>query len=230
MTEAIRAYNDPERARKYHTQRAFDPPRKARMFEVMLDILQALLPSGGKVLELGAGTGDFSKVLLDSGFFSQIQVTDGAEEMLSLARQDLHSEQVTFQLLDFTKPWTAPEPLDAMVSSMALHHAPDKLFTVQQAFQNLRPGGVLLIGDHVAGATPQTHHLIALERARVKQVPAEEVPDWVEQDQEAQARQGNICEPLDVYLSVLQQAGFLHVDCLWRDYWMAVFLAVKPYE
>lgn len=230
MTEAIRAYNDPDRARRYHTQQAFDPPRKARMFEVMLDTLQALLPSGGRVLEFGAGSGDFTKVLLDSGFFSHIEATDGAEEMLALARSEITAPQVSFRLLDFTQSWEAPEPLDAIVSSMALHHAPDKLFSFQQAFEALRPGGVLVIGDHIAGVTPQTHRLISLERARVKQVPEGQVPDWIEQDTQVQAAQGNICEPLDVYLNVLQQAGFLHVDCLWRDYWMAVVLAVKPYD
>ncbi|GEM45345.1 class I SAM-dependent methyltransferase [Deinococcus cellulosilyticus] len=230
MTDAIRAYHDPDRARRYHTQHAFDPPRKARMFEVMLDTLRALIPAGGRVLELGAGSGDFTKVLLDSGFFSRIEATDGAEEMLSLAQSEITAEQVSFRLLDFTRPWSAPEPLDAIVSSMALHHAPDKLFSFQQAFQALRPGGVLVIGDHIAGATPHTHRLISLERARVKQIPEAQVPDWILQDEQAQAAQGNICEPLDVYLNVLQQAGFMHVDCLWRDHWMAVVLALKPYE
>lgn len=230
MTRALRAYNDPERARRYHTAQAFDPPRKARMFEVMLDFLQALLPAGGKVLELGAGSGDFTRVLLDSGHFSRIILTDGAEEMLALAQTEIQNERVSFQQLDFTQRWSPPELLDAVVSSMALHHAPDKLFSFQQAFEALKPGGVLVIGDHIAGVSEVTHRLIALERARVKQVPEEHLQEWLRQDANFQAAQGNICEPLDVYLTSLQQAGFLHVDCLWRDHWMAVLLAVKPYD
>jgi hypothetical protein len=40
--------------------------------------------------------------------------------------------------------------------------------------------------------------------------------------------EGNRCEPVAQYQNYLVTSGFEDMDCLWRDYWLAVFVARKP--
>jgi tRNA (cmo5U34)-methyltransferase len=72
--------------------------------------------------------------------------------------------------------------------------------------------------------------LIERERARVRlgeKVDEEKVLEFTQQDKLSQANEGNHCESLADYFDVLNEAGFKGVDCFWRDYWMAVFMAFK---
>ncbi len=241
MTEqSIRAYNNVERAQRYNTQTGFDPKRKERMLDAALQSLLELTPRGATLLELGAGTGLFTQKVLNTEHFAELHITDGAPAMLEIAQQQLVGGRVSlhFDMLDFAAPTWADrytdQRFDAVISSMAIHHVGDKQQLFAQVFQVLKPGGIFVIADHLAGAAPSIDRLLGTERGRIKlatqgkaQNDAEAMNTFLQTDAAKQAAEGNQCESLGQYLQYLAAAGFQSADCLWRDYWLALFVAQK---
>jgi len=235
--DALNYYGDQENARHYDSQTGFDPGRKQEMLRVTLRLLMDMAPAGARLLELGAGSGLFTRMLADSRHFSIIQATDGAKAMLDLARPRLDATQapVVFYALDFTQEdWGGAcrgASFEAVTSSMALHHATNKRRLFRQVFDALAPGGAFVFANHMAGSSPLTSRLIGLERGRVKireERPAlTDLEAFIQADERKQEQQGNRCEAVADYLGHLGAVGFTDVDCLWRSYWLAVFVARK---
>ena len=233
-------YNDSTRAERYHRRKGFAPERTERMHQVMLDLLITLTSPQSTALELGAGTGLFTEKLLKANHFREIYVTDGAAAMLTIAQQTLESEHTPlhFVKLDFTTDWSglfAGIGFDAITSSMALHHADDKQQLFQQVFSTLKPKGVFVLADHMAGASACIRHLLARERALVRlgrdgTEDPERVLEMINGDEERGRKEGNLCETVAQYQCYLDKSGFEDVDCIWRDYWLAVFMARKPMD
>ncbi len=135
-----------------------------------------------------------------------------------------------FAQLDFATDWTglfAGIRFDAITSSMALHHADDKQQLFQQVYSALKPNGVFVLADHMAGASACIQYLFARERALVrlrrdgKENP-ERVLELISGDEERGRAEGNVCETVVQYERYLDQSGFEDVDCIWRDYWLRV--------
>jgi SAM-dependent methyltransferase len=116
---------------------------------------------------------------------------------------------------------------------MAIHHAADKQQLFRQVFAVLKPKGVFVFADHMAGTSACIQHLIDRERALVRlgrdhQEDPEQILKVIHRDEEWQRAEGNLCESVLQYQHYLAVSGFKDVDCLWRDYWLAVFVARKP--
>ena len=231
-------YDDTQNAQRYHARTGFDPARKQEMLDVTLRLLTELAPAGARLLELGCGSGLFTAILATSGHFGAISATDGAEAMLEIARSPSASAPtpVVFETLDFTRrDWASqypPASFDAVTSSMALHHAVDKQRLFSQVYEALAPGGVFVFADHMAGSSASIERLIDRERARIKlgkdEPSSADIKIFIESDRRKQAAQGNHCESVADYLGYLEAVGFVSVDCLWRSFWLAVFVAQKP--
>jgi tRNA (cmo5U34)-methyltransferase len=149
-------YNNSARAERYHQKKGFASERTARMHEVKLDLLTTLTAAQSTILELGAGTGLFTEKIIRTHHFREIYVTDGAPAMLQVAQKTLEAEQahLHFIQLDFTTNWPgllAGIGFDAIASSIALHHAADKHHLFQRIFAMLKPQGVFVLADHIAG-------------------------------------------------------------------------------
>ncbi|MBS4201794.1 class I SAM-dependent methyltransferase [Bacillus sp. FJAT-49732] len=238
---SIQSYNKLERAADYNTKKGFDPKRKEEMLDVALSLLLDLTPKGTTILELGAGSGLFTKKLINTEHFNEILVTDGAEAMLDIARNELESDStnLVFTTLDFTrKNWSEKymeNKVEAVTSSMALHHADDKRVLFKEIYNVLDDGGSFVFADHMAGSSPLVEKLIGNKRARIKlassgeDINAEDkIENFIISDKAKQQSEGNKCESTTQYLNYLHEAGFVDVDCIWRDYWLAVFVAIKP--
>ncbi|MBS4219914.1 class I SAM-dependent methyltransferase [Bacillus sp. FJAT-49711] len=237
---SIQSYNYHERAAEYHTKKGFDPKRKEEMLDVTLSLLVDLTPKGATLLELGAGSGLFTKKLISTDHFNEILVTDGAEAMLDIAQNDLESTstKLEFTTLDFTKKnWSEnymENKVEAVTSSMALHHADDKRVLFKEIYNVLNVGGFFVFADHMAGSSPLVEKLIGNKRARIKLASLSEdlndedkIEKFIISDKAKQKSEGNKCESITHYLTYLHEAGFVDVDCIWRDYWLAVFVAKK---
>lgn len=238
--QSIKSYNNPERAADYNVKKGFDPKRKDEMLNVTLELLTDLLPKGASILELGAGSGLFTEKIIKTEHFKEIIVSDSAEAMLEIARSNLssNSTNLVFDTLDFTqKEWAKKYKkikIDAVTSSMALHHAEDKKTLFKEIYSILSANGVFVFADHMAGSSTLIDTLIGTKRAKIKlNLSGEEIYDmnrineFIKEDKEKQDAEGNKCESLSSYLHYLKEVGFVDVDCLWRDYWLAVFVAKK---
>ncbi|MCC9076011.1 methyltransferase domain-containing protein [Litorilinea aerophila] len=111
------------------------------------------LPPGGRVLDLGCGTGANLERLLALGLpFGAYSGVDRSPDMLAQARAKFgHLAHVEFQQLDLlVDPW--PEgPFDLIVSTWAFEHLPEPEAVVAKAWTRLRPGGHMILLTEIAG-------------------------------------------------------------------------------
>jgi 2-polyprenyl-3-methyl-5-hydroxy-6-metoxy-1,4-benzoquinol methylase len=112
------------------------------------------LPSQGKtILEIGCGTGEFSRLLAKR--FDKVIAIDLSPKMIEVAKQhSQHFGNIDFQVADILE-WQFPlEKFDAIASIATIHHLP-----LAQLLPNLKatlkPGGKLVILDLVEYEYPK---------------------------------------------------------------------------
>lgn len=131
------------------------------MFEAQEEIARRLLTRGDRrierFLDLGAGDGGFAELVLDWFPESAAVLVDFSEPMLAAAERRLAIADGRCRIVrgDLSgSGWRDGLPegrYDAVVSRFAIHHLTDarKRELYAEAFDLLRPGGVLLNWEHV---------------------------------------------------------------------------------
>ena len=108
------------------------------------------LSPGGRVLEVGCGTGrNLATLLRAVGTHGHVYGVDLSEGMLAEAgklcvRQGWHN--VTLTRADASR-YTAPELVDGVIFSLSYAVMPHHREVLQQAWEQLRPGGHLVVVD-----------------------------------------------------------------------------------
>jgi tRNA (cmo5U34)-methyltransferase len=116
-----------------------------------------------RVLDLGTGTGETARRVLDVhpaaslvGVDASARMLDGARRALPAARVELHVRRLEDALPD--------GPFDLVISALAVHHlvADGKRSLFRRVLEVLRPGGRFVLGDVVTtdegtGTTPVDH-------------------------------------------------------------------------
>lgn len=106
----------------------------------------ARLAPGMKALEIGCGTGLFTKLFAESG--SEILAVDISEDLIEIAnRFDFPMGNVIFRTIPFEDAALTREgPFDAVIGSSVLHHLEVKP-ALQRIFGLLKPGGRLAFAE-----------------------------------------------------------------------------------
>ncbi len=108
------------------------------------------------ILEIGTGTGSFA---IDAAeHCAKVIAIDVSIGMLKFAQQKAKSKGLTnieFHHAGFLTYENLGEPLDAVVSQLALHHLPDfwKLIALRRIFEMLKKGGKFYLRDTVYSFT-----------------------------------------------------------------------------
>jgi tRNA (cmo5U34)-methyltransferase len=106
-----------------------------------------------RVLELGVGTGETARRVLERYPEADWTAIDANEAMLGRAREALPHAELRLSRLEDPLPHG---PFDLVVSSLVVHHldgaAKQDLF--RRLFDVLRPGGVFVLGDVVVPDDP----------------------------------------------------------------------------
>lgn len=131
-------------------------------------VREAALPPGGTVLDAGCGPGLVASAMLAAGF--RVVGVDLSREMIERARRrcEAFGERARFvQSSVFDEPVAALGPFDGAISRYVLHHVQDPSAFVNRQVELLRPGGVLVVCDHLTDPDPaRASHHEWLERAR----------------------------------------------------------------
>jgi tRNA (cmo5U34)-methyltransferase len=190
-------------------------------------LMAELLPFGAQptatFLDLGAGTGAASRAVLERHPESTAILADFSPEMMGAGEAELRPFEGRYRYVEFdllTGPWPAdiPAAVDAVVTSLSVHHLPDerKQSLFGEIYQRVRPGGWYLNYDPVRAEDPAV-------TAMWTRVTDEENPDAARKRHhrtaEEQARYENhvrYISPLDVQLGYLRSAGFHGVDVWWK--------------
>lgn len=134
---------------------------RTQRFGIVLDALAHARPELKTVLDIGAGLGSFSKLILARFPEANVLTLDYDPALLQLARHNLadHPDRVTIIEADLRVPdWPeriGVDKVDAVVSSTALHWLPtDKLVRLYQALAGvLADGGLFFNADHLSHPT-----------------------------------------------------------------------------
>jgi tRNA threonylcarbamoyl adenosine modification protein (Sua5/YciO/YrdC/YwlC family) len=136
----------------------FDPDTYAQMirtdipvFDRLQDELAAATGAGARrILELGTGTGETTRRLLQRHPDATLVGMDGSAEMLGRARQALPRQRVELRVARLQEP--LPEgPFDLVASALAVHHLTDseKADLFARIAAALAPGGRFALADVV---------------------------------------------------------------------------------
>jgi tRNA (cmo5U34)-methyltransferase len=198
---------------------------------VLLDALQLHLPAAGQVIDLGAGTGRVSKMILKRFTDCQITLLDFSLQMLSVVPRKLEGFAGRFETKVgdfFEEAVDCPDnAYDVVVSVFAICHGRgqdkyQKLY--QKIWRWLKPGGLFICYDHVLGANDK---FTTLNIAGWKRYM--ELSQSVESTREGivSTYQEDDPLPLAAHLDILRQVGFQAADVLWKRDIFGIYAGVK---
>lgn len=209
------------------------------LFDVQEDLVRRLITRGGRrvrrFVDLGAGDGGFTELLLDLYPESSGVLVDFSEPMLAAAEQRLASKPNRWEIVkaDLASPeWRdglpGREQFDAIVSRLAIHHLPDerKHALYAEAHELLRPGGIFLNWEHVetAGLAEGLfdeyfrERMIGAEQKRENPRPPEEVVRSYDD-----ATDDDILLDPESQCDWLREIGFRKVDVYFKLPGLSVF-------
>ena len=192
----------------------------------------ALLPfkpeAALEVLDLGAGTGLFSKHVLGKYPHARFVLVDLADKMLDVARQRFGdgSDQFQYVVADY-RTLEGQAEYDLVISSLSIHHLEDadKQALFGSIYSILRKGGIFVNVDQIRGETAYLRELYwnhYLEQVRGADFSEERIQESIDRrtayDKEAL---------LDEQLQWLKNSGFQNVDCVYKNFFVGVFFGMK---
>ncbi|MFQ5929989.1 MAG: class I SAM-dependent methyltransferase [Acidobacteriota bacterium] len=235
-SDSVEAYDLPERVRRYDADMDIMHPLRWKMIEVALELLPFHQTRSLRALDLGVGTGVFSKQFLEKYANSKVVAIDGAASMLELAKSRLRelSQRVEWVLSDFrTMPTTLirPDTFDVVISSYALHHlnAQEKLAVLKSVVRAIKPGGWFLNADLVMAEAPDVERRI--QEIRVKAItdraPVQDKrfysTDATRQFlDDLEATEQDQPQTLNQDMRILRESGITNADVFWKEYREAV--------
>ena len=202
-------------------------------------LMADLLPFGADAeftfVDLGAGTGAASRAILARHRGSSAILADFSAQMMAAGEPQMAQftgryRTVEFDLTASVWPDEIPAHVDAIVTSMCVHHLTDerKRTLFAEIFDHLVPGGWYLNYDPVSA--PEQAIGQAWERVADREDP-EAAHKRQHRTPEQQARWENHVRyviPLDQQLGYLRAAGFAGIDVYWKKLENVIYGGYRP--
>ncbi|MFG2887759.1 class I SAM-dependent methyltransferase [Streptomyces sp. NPDC048297] len=175
--------------KSWDRQQEWYMPDREERFRIMLDMVEALVGTAPRVLDLACGTGSITARLLARFPEATSTGVDLDPALLAIARGTFEGDdRVSFVAADLKDPdWPAKLPYDsydAVLTATALHwlHSEPLAALYGQVAELVRDGGVFMNADHMIDDT--TPRINAAERAqrhtRMDQARRDGALDWAE--------------------------------------------------
>jgi tRNA (cmo5U34)-methyltransferase len=214
--------------------------RQERHRRVHRQFMAGLLPFAEQqaftFLDLGAGTGAASRTILDAYPRSTAILADFSAEMMRAGEREMQRFAGRYRHVEFDMsagagwPAAIPAALDAVVTSMCVHHLPDerKQALFAEIFDHLVPGGWYLNYDPVRADDP-------VVRATWERVSDHADPEaaarrrhWTPLDQARWDDHVRYIIPLGQQLEYLRIAGFDGIDVYWKQLENVIYGGHRP--
>lgn len=186
-----------------------------------------LIPAGSKtIVDLGAGSGLLTQLVRQRFPNAVIHLIDFSAAMLDLARKRLGDDpNLTFAQADYA---TEPIPGDvcAIVSSLSIHHLEDedKRRVFRKAYEALKPRGVFVNAEQVAGPTLELdarYRALWLQQVRTLVTTEQQIADSLYRQQQDR------CADVGSQLAWMREAGFVDADCWYKEARFAVLAGTR---
>lgn len=180
------------------------------------------------VLDLGAGTGLFSQYVVGKYTQARFLLYDLADKMLNVAKTRFHHRgaQFSYTVGDY-RALQVDRDFDVVISSLSIHHLTDaekqRLFRL--IFNVLRRTGVFINIDQIRGETEYLRDLYWnnwLTHVRDNQLSEQLIQESICR-RTAYDRDALLSDQLQW----LKNAGFVNVDCVYKEFFIGTFFAMK---
>ena len=176
-----------------------------------------------RVLDLGAGTGLLSAFVAQAFPRARMTLVDASPDMLGVARRRFADELERFEMrvVNYARE-PLPEEHEVVVSALSIHHldGTEKRELFRKVYGMLCNGGVFVNADQVLGSTPEIearYRETWLRQVRERGVGEEDLATALVRMREDKM------STLEEQEAWLEEAGFLHVDCPYKNYSFAVY-------
>ena len=213
-------------AAKYDGQRRKIIPCFVDFYDSVISLIPFTPEDGFEALDLGAGTGLLTSLILNTFPKASLTALDISEKMLEKAKERFKdNRQVRFCVMDYALS-PLPDTYDLVASAMSIHHLFDseKKALFQRLFEALRPGGAFIHAEIVKGATDYSEAfcrrmwLDHLQRSDLTEEQLSVILDRMSYDRTTR---------LQTQLDWLVEAGFEDVDCYYKYYNFCVYAGRK---
>ncbi|MCD4784403.1 MAG: class I SAM-dependent methyltransferase [Candidatus Eremiobacteraeota bacterium] len=232
-------------------QNAYYPDRKGQ-FGFLVSIVSQM-EEVERILEIGAGTGKLSKMLMDRNPGASVTLVDFDDIMLEMAKYNLREfdKNAKFSKRDLkNSEWVEgiPKNLSAVVSTYTFHVLPDKRRpeVYSEIYSMLKKGGLFICVDEVDSNFQGFNTICqkALEKVRDNERVRELSGDWKDFWSRVGKRMGKEnyaadmlqhtypdgttnLGTLDSQFKMLKEAGFDKVECFYRDLSIVMYGGMK---
>lgn len=179
-----------------------------------------------KILDLGAGTGLFSKKVLEKYPQARIKLVDISDKMLEIAssrfigNQNIEIKNEDYRFENYSDSY------DAVISSLSIHHLEDeeKYKLYLNIYKWLNPNGIFINAEQILADNSYLRDLYSkkwkakIESTDLNKKDIENAYERVKLDKRT---------PLNTQLDWLKEVGFENVDCLYKYYDFVVIWANK---
>ena len=180
-----------------------------------------------KVLEIGTGTGLFSEMFLNTFPYAKMDLVDLAEDMLNIAKERFSdNSNLNFFLKDILN-FSPSEKYDLVISSLAIHHLEihDQKKLYNKIFDWLKNDGMFVNCEMIAGENEFSNNMY--EKWIVAKAKDDNDLDDEAKSTAIERLKLDKKVPISTHLKWLKNAGFSHVDCLYKVYCFGVLWAKK---
>jgi SAM-dependent methyltransferase len=210
--------------------------RRAGHRVLMAELLPFSADEPFTFVDLGAGTGAAARTILDRFPAARAILADFSPQMMAQGVVELgpYEGRYSYVEFDLTRDggWPAgiPVPVDAVVSSLAVHHLKDerKQTLFREILEHLAPGGWYLNYDPVMAPDPVAAE--AWLRAGDRRDPSA-AAKRAHRTPEEQFRYENHVRymiPLEPQVAFLRAAGFEGVDVYWKELDYVIYGGRRP--
>ncbi|SDF41299.1 tRNA (cmo5U34)-methyltransferase [Mucilaginibacter pineti] len=210
-----------------HISERYDSQRE-RLIPCFHDFYNAALPlvknmtEAKTVLDLGAGSGLFSKFVYEQNTELQFTLADLSAGMLDVAQKRFAGlSNFSYTEFDFASD-TITGKYDIIISALAIHHLEDadKESLYNKVYTALNPGGLFINADQVEGRSPMFDEFY---KSQWRQTV---INSGLDEEAIAKAFERIKLDKfasLELQLTMLENAGFTQVDCIYKNLNFVVF-------
>lgn len=181
-----------------------------------------------EILDIGAGTGLLSALLLEKYSEAKLTLLDFAEQMLNVARERFAGRTDVRYITGDYRDVDLCGGYDLVCSSLSIHHLPDeeKAGLYRRIYDVLNPGGVFVNADQARGDTPELDkRFMEYWDAFLSDGPLSPAEQAV-----IKGRRDNLDQSANLIdqLTWLRTCGFSDVDVIYRNRTFVVLTGSKP--